>query len=110
VWNSGIFFLERPINFLLATEFVSQFTLRVGEIKVSNGLRDCEELVNIVSAGEHLMVSPTYLSSDPDAAHESVRRLIAMNLDVERLLVGHGDDVYFGAKENMARIFAGPRP
>ena len=56
------------------------------------------------------MVSPTYLSSDPDAAHESVRRLIAMNLDVERLLVGHGDDVYFGAKENMARIFAGPRP
>jgi len=64
----------------------------------------------IVSAGEHLMVSPTYLSSDPDAAHESVRRLIAMNLDVERLLVGHGDDVYFGAKENMARIFAGPRP
>ena len=53
MWNSGIFFLERPINFLLATEFVSQFTLRVGEIKVGNGLRDCEELVNIVSAGEH---------------------------------------------------------
>jgi glyoxylase-like metal-dependent hydrolase (beta-lactamase superfamily II) len=64
----------------------------------------------IVSAGEHLMVSPTYLSSDPAAAHESVKRLIAMNLDLERLLVGHGDDVYFGAKDNMARIFAGPRP
>jgi len=64
----------------------------------------------IVSAGEHLMVSPTYLSSDPEAAHESVKRLIAMNLDLERLLVGHGDDVYFGAKDNMARIFAGPRP
>ena len=63
----------------------------------------------IVSAGEHLMVSPTYLSSDPEAAHESVRRLIGMNLDLERLLVGHGDDVYFGAKENIARIFAGPR-
>ncbi len=63
----------------------------------------------IVSAGEHLMVSPTYLSSDPEAAHASVRRLVAMNLDLERLLVGHGDDVYFGAKENMARIFAGPR-
>jgi glyoxylase-like metal-dependent hydrolase (beta-lactamase superfamily II) len=63
----------------------------------------------IVSAGEHLMVSPTYLSSDPEAAQESVRRLIGMNLDLERLLVGHGDDVYFGAKENIARIFAGPR-
>ena len=64
----------------------------------------------IVSAGEHLMVSPTYLSSDPQAAHESVKRLIEMNLDLDRLLVGHGDDVYFGAKENIARIFAGPRP
>jgi len=63
----------------------------------------------IVSAGEHLMVSPTYLSSDPEAAHETVRRLIDMNLDLERLLVGHGDDVYFGAKVNLGRIFAGPR-
>ena len=63
----------------------------------------------IVSAGEHLMVSPTYLSSDPEAAAESVRRLIAMNLDLERLLVGHGDDVYEGARDNMGRIFAGPR-
>jgi hypothetical protein len=35
-----------------------------------------------------------------------VKRLIAMNLDLERLLVGHGDDVYEGAKDNMARIFA----
>lgn len=64
----------------------------------------------IVSAGEHLMVSPTYLSSDPEAAQASVKRLIEMNLDLERLLVGHGDDVYFGAKESLARIFAGPRP
>ena len=64
----------------------------------------------IVSAGEHLVVSPTYLSSDPEAAAESVRRLIAMNLDLERLLVGHGDDVYEGARDNMGRIFAGPRP
>ena len=63
----------------------------------------------VVSAGEHLVVSPAYLSSDPEAANESVKRLIAMNLDLERLLVGHGDDVYGGAKENMARIFAGPR-
>jgi len=63
----------------------------------------------IVSAGEHLVVSPAYLSSDPEAANESVKRLIDMNLDLERLLVGHGDDVYEGAKDNMARIFAGPR-
>ena len=63
----------------------------------------------IVSAGEHLVVSPTYLSSDQEAAAESVRRLIAMNLDLERVLVGHGDDVYEGAKNNLGRIFAGPR-
>jgi glyoxylase-like metal-dependent hydrolase (beta-lactamase superfamily II) len=63
----------------------------------------------IVSAGEHLVVSPVYLSSDPEAANESVKRLIAMNLDLERLLVGHGDDVYEGAKDNLSRIFAGPR-
>jgi glyoxylase-like metal-dependent hydrolase (beta-lactamase superfamily II) len=64
----------------------------------------------IVSAGEHLVVSPTYLSSDPEAANDSVRRLIAMNLDLERLLVGHGDDIYEDAKSNLSRIFAGPRP
>jgi glyoxylase-like metal-dependent hydrolase (beta-lactamase superfamily II) len=63
----------------------------------------------IVSAGEHLVVSPTYLSADPDAAAESVRRLLAMNLDLERLLVGHGDDIYEGAKNNLGRIFAPPR-
>jgi glyoxylase-like metal-dependent hydrolase (beta-lactamase superfamily II) len=63
----------------------------------------------IVSAGEHLVVSPVYLSSDPETATQSVRRLIEMNLDLEWLLVGHGDDVYEGAKNNLSRIFAGPR-
>ncbi len=63
----------------------------------------------IVSAGEHLLVSPVYLSSDPGQANESVKRLIAMDLDLERLLVGHGDDVYEGARDNLGRIFAGPR-
>src|SRR5439155_25967570 len=47
----------------------------------------------IVSADGHLRVSPAYLSSDPERANQSVRRLIEMNLDLERLLVGHGDDV-----------------
>jgi glyoxylase-like metal-dependent hydrolase (beta-lactamase superfamily II) len=63
----------------------------------------------IVSAGEHLMVSPTYLSEDPDLATQSVRKLIDMNLPVEHVLVGHGDDVYGGASANLNRIFAGPR-
>jgi hypothetical protein len=38
------------------------------------------------------------------------KRLIAMNLDLERLLVGHGDDIYEDAKTTISRIFAGPRP
>ena len=64
----------------------------------------------IATAGERLMVSPTHLSSDPEAAHAGVKRLIDLNLDLERLSVGHGDDGYIGAKENLPRIFAGPRP
>jgi glyoxylase-like metal-dependent hydrolase (beta-lactamase superfamily II) len=63
----------------------------------------------MVSAGEHLVVSPAYLSSDPQEAERSVKRLIEMNLDLERILVGHGDDIYEGAKNNLGRIFAGPR-
>ena len=62
-----------------------------------------------MSAGEHLVVSPPYLSSDPEAATKSVQRLIDLNLDLERLLVGHGDDIYEGAKNNLGRVLAGPR-
>jgi len=64
----------------------------------------------IVSAGEHLVVSPGYLSEDPAQAETTVRKLIEMNLDLERILVGHGDDVYEGAKTNLARIFVAGRP
>lgn len=64
---------------------------------------------SIVSAGEHLVVSPTYLSEDPELAAQSVKRLIDMNLKIEHILVGHGDDVYGGASNNLGRIFAGPR-
>jgi hypothetical protein len=32
-----------------------------------------------------------------------------MNVGLERLLVGHGDDIYVDAKPAMSRIFAGPR-
>lgn len=59
----------------------------------------------LLSAGEHLVVSPGYLSSDPKEAENSVRRLIQMNLDLERILVGHGDDVYEDASRNLGRIF-----
>jgi len=45
----------------------------------------------------------------PQEAEKSVKRLIEMNLDLERILVGHGDDIYEGAKNNLGRIFAGPR-
>jgi glyoxylase-like metal-dependent hydrolase (beta-lactamase superfamily II) len=64
----------------------------------------------ILSAGEHLVVSPGYLSEDPAQAEETVRRLIAMNLDLERILVGHGDDVYEDGKKNLGRIFVEQRP
>lgn len=64
---------------------------------------------SILSAGEHLVVSPTYLSEDPEQASESVRRLQKMELPIEHMLVGHGDDVYGGASQNLSRIFAGPR-
>jgi glyoxylase-like metal-dependent hydrolase (beta-lactamase superfamily II) len=64
----------------------------------------------ILSAGEHLVVSPGYQSEDPVQAEASVKRLIAMNLDVERILVGHGDDVYEDGKKNLGRIFVEQRP
>jgi len=64
----------------------------------------------ILSAGEHLVVSPGYLSEDPVKAEASVKHLIAMNLDVERILVGHGDDVYEDGKKNLGRIFVEQRP
>ena len=63
----------------------------------------------ILSAGEHLVVSPHYLCSDPEQAQQSVVRLINMNLDIERVLVGHGDDVYEDGKKNLGRILDGPR-
>ena len=63
----------------------------------------------ILSAGEHLVISPGYLSEDPAQAVASVKQLIAMNLDIERVLVGHGDDVYEGGKKNLGRIFVEQR-
>lgn len=58
----------------------------------------------IVSAGEHLMVSPAFLCEDPDQARASVRRLIEMDLGIEMVLVAHGEDVYSHAERPLARI------
>lgn len=63
----------------------------------------------ILSAGEHLVVSPHYLSSDPEQAQRSAEQIIKMNLDIERVLVGHGDDVYENGQKGLSRILAGPR-
>jgi glyoxylase-like metal-dependent hydrolase (beta-lactamase superfamily II) len=63
----------------------------------------------ILSAGEHLIPSPHYLCSDPEQAKDSVEHLIKMNLDIERVLVGHGDDVYEDGQQRLGRILGGPR-
>ena len=63
----------------------------------------------ILSAGEHLVVSPVYLCKDPKQASESVQRLLDRQLDIETLFISHGDDVYGRAQAPLARIFAGPR-
>jgi glyoxylase-like metal-dependent hydrolase (beta-lactamase superfamily II) len=63
----------------------------------------------ILSAGEHAVVSPPYLCADPAAARASVERLIASGLDIQTLLVAHGDDIYGDAPRALKRIFDGPR-
>ncbi|MBI2987936.1 MAG: MBL fold metallo-hydrolase [Deltaproteobacteria bacterium] len=63
----------------------------------------------ILSAGEHLIPSPHYLCSDPEQAQNTVVQLINMNLDIQRVLVGHGDDVYKDGGRRLHRIVEGPR-
>ncbi|HWP57024.1 MAG TPA: MBL fold metallo-hydrolase [Candidatus Acidoferrales bacterium] len=63
----------------------------------------------VLSAGEHLIPSPHYLCSDPEQAKATVEQLIKMNLGIERVLVGHGDDVYEGGQQKLHRIIEGPR-
>ncbi|HLH22225.1 MAG TPA: MBL fold metallo-hydrolase [Chloroflexota bacterium] len=58
----------------------------------------------IVSAGEHLVVSPAFLCDDPDQARQSVKRLLGMALPIDHMLVAHGDDVYGKAGDPLARI------
>ena len=63
----------------------------------------------IVSAGEHLVVSPPFLCSDSAQAVESVRRLLGLGLEIEVVLVAHGDDVYSNASAPLSRILADRR-
>ncbi len=63
----------------------------------------------VLSAGEHLIPSPHYLCSDPEQAKSSVAELIKMNLGIERVLVGHGDDVYEDGQHKLSRIIGGSR-
>ncbi|MBI4529600.1 MAG: MBL fold metallo-hydrolase [Deltaproteobacteria bacterium] len=63
----------------------------------------------VFSAGEHLIVSPAYLSDDPERAEQSVQSLLQMNLDIERVLVGHGDDVYEDGSARLGRILLAKR-
>jgi glyoxylase-like metal-dependent hydrolase (beta-lactamase superfamily II) len=58
----------------------------------------------IVSAGEHLMVSPAFLCMDPDQARDSVRRLLEMPMDIDMVLVAHGEDVYSNTAQPLGRI------
>jgi len=58
----------------------------------------------IFSAGEWLIVSPDYLCEDPDSARASVKHLIDLDLQINRVLVAHGDDVYSGVPDQMSKI------
>jgi len=106
--TGGLKKLKKTLKFdVLAHELDMPAIQKATGHDVEHVVRGGEQLPD--GAGEHLVVSPAYLSSDPEAANQSVKRLIEMNLDLERLLVGHGDDIYEDAKTNLSRIFAGAR-
>lgn len=48
----------------------------------------------LFSSGEWLIPPPPYLCADGGQALASVHRLVDLDLDIENVLVGHGDDVY----------------
>ena len=61
---------------------------------------------SIMSAGGWLLPSLPLLSDDPQMARTSVQRLLDMDLKIDRLLCGHGDDVLGGAAMPLGRILA----
>ena len=54
--------------------------------------------------GYPLLVSPAFLCDDPDQARQSVSRLLGLALDIDHMLVAHGDDVYGKAGDPLGRI------
>ena len=58
----------------------------------------------IFSAGEWLIVSPGYLAEDPAQARASVERVLGMGLPIDLVLVAHGEDVYSGAADQLAKV------
>jgi glyoxylase-like metal-dependent hydrolase (beta-lactamase superfamily II) len=63
----------------------------------------------IFSAGEWLIISPAYLCEDPGQARSSVEHLLGLNLDIERVLVAHGDDVYSGVPDQLSKMLMNSR-
>jgi glyoxylase-like metal-dependent hydrolase (beta-lactamase superfamily II) len=63
----------------------------------------------IFSAGGHLIPPPHYLCDDPDMAKQSLERLLKEDMEIECILVSHGEDVFEGGKTRLARIQAPKR-
>lgn len=63
----------------------------------------------IFSAGQWLVVPPPYLCENPQQARESVRKLVQMNLPVDRVLVGHGEDLQDRGSERLNLILVDRR-
>lgn len=60
----------------------------------------------IFSAGEHLLLSPPFLSEDYEQARESAERLLALDLPIDNVFVAHGDDVCGNAAAPLNRMMA----
>lgn len=58
----------------------------------------------LFSAGEWLIVSPSYLAEDPAQARASIQRLLGMGLPIDLVLVAHGEDVYAGAADQLSKV------
>jgi glyoxylase-like metal-dependent hydrolase (beta-lactamase superfamily II) len=63
----------------------------------------------LVSAGRHLMVSPPFLSDEPEIARASVAGLLDRGWDIDAVLVAHGEDVPTGAATPLGRVLLNQR-
>lgn len=58
----------------------------------------------MMSSGGWLDVAPPYLSDDPAQSIESIRKLVGLDLDIDRVLVSHGEDVDTDGKRSIGLI------